>query len=195
MNTSRNSKIASHGRPVEADSLFDVKREIESSHTSELVIALCGPIGSPLHKVAEAITERLTNGFKYDRCITLRLSDIIREHKASDHEDQKTGASEGYRRIKTLIAQGDELRELHGASVLAELAVSQIAIDRQKERNPSSLGSILTIAGGVEDIELLQIPFRTNDWMHNSSLHLVRSLSSSAQMFLHKVLIFRQKML
>ena len=31
--------------------------EIKDTHTSELVIALCGPIGSPIHDVAKAFKE------------------------------------------------------------------------------------------------------------------------------------------
>jgi hypothetical protein len=31
------------------DEKYDAREKIESTHTSELVIALCGPIGFPLH--------------------------------------------------------------------------------------------------------------------------------------------------
>jgi hypothetical protein len=37
------------------ENLFETKEKIESTHTSELVIALCGPIGSPLHEVAATL--------------------------------------------------------------------------------------------------------------------------------------------
>lgn len=39
-----------------SESLFEIKEKIESTHTSELVIALCGPIGSPLHDVATTVS-------------------------------------------------------------------------------------------------------------------------------------------
>ena len=63
-----------------SESLFETKEKIESTHTSELVIALCGPIGSPLHDVAATLQETLTNTFGYEKCEVLRLSRIIEEN-------------------------------------------------------------------------------------------------------------------
>jgi hypothetical protein len=111
-----------------AGELFDSKGKIKSSHTSELVIALCGPIGSPLHDVAQALKERLEQEFAYDHCTIIRLSKII--------EDKTTAVADSsvHQRTKKLIEQGDNLRAKYGASVLAELAVSQIVLDRQKAK-------------------------------------------------------------
>lgn len=53
---------------------------IDSTHTEELVIALCGPIGSPLHSVGAAVQETLTSTFGYASCTYLRLSQFIEEH-------------------------------------------------------------------------------------------------------------------
>jgi hypothetical protein len=39
------------------EDLFEAAAHIKSSHTSELVIALCGPIGSPLREVAQSFQE------------------------------------------------------------------------------------------------------------------------------------------
>src|SRR5665213_1585418 len=117
------------GRPQEGGAeLFDAKHQITTTHTSELVIALCGPIGSPLHRVAQAIKARLETDFKYDRCTLLRLSETIERHTSPAPRSPR------YERTKALIEKGDELRKLHGASVLAELAVSQIVLDRQKAK-------------------------------------------------------------
>jgi hypothetical protein len=51
---------------------------ISKTHTTELVIALCGPIGSPLHEVASAIEDMLVGQLavqlffcKYFRAIPL----------------------------------------------------------------------------------------------------------------------------
>lgn len=130
-----NSQAARRGlsvateRPQEGgDELFNAKHQITSTHTSELVIALCGPIGSPLHRIAEAIKARLETDFKYDRCTLLRLSETIERHTSP------TPSSTRYERIASLIAKGDYLRKQHGSSVLAELAVSQIVLDRQKAK-------------------------------------------------------------
>lgn len=104
--------------------IFDAKATIESSHTSELVIALCGPIGSPVHNVAKAIKARLESDFGYQKCEIIRLSQLIEKHHAAVPETPK------YERTKGLIDGGDQLRQKHGSSVLAEIAISQIAFDR-----------------------------------------------------------------
>ena len=48
--------------------LFSAQKSSETiakTHTTELVIALCGPIGSPLHDVAAALEAKLLNTFDY----------------------------------------------------------------------------------------------------------------------------------
>jgi hypothetical protein len=51
------SNLAANDASGKAD-LFapiDIKKVLDSTHTRELVIALCGPIGSPMHPVAEEL--------------------------------------------------------------------------------------------------------------------------------------------
>ena len=58
---------------------YDAREKIESTHTSELVIALCGPIGSPLHEVAQTIKKVLLTEFDYKECEVLKLVNLLRE--------------------------------------------------------------------------------------------------------------------
>lgn len=51
---------------IVATSSVDNIAEIKDTHTSELVIALCGPIGSPIHDVAKAFKKCLEKSFGYD---------------------------------------------------------------------------------------------------------------------------------
>lgn len=142
--------------------LFDAKQNIESTHTSELVIALCGPIGSPLHKVSDAIKECLEREFGYDLCKQLRLSEIIEEHTT------KAPSTPAFDRIKFLISKGDELRKQFGASVLAELAISQIAVEREKFRSkketerhePQRVCHIIDSIKNQEELEILRLVYR-----------------------------------
>jgi hypothetical protein len=126
-NSNRNATV----QPI-GGGLFDPKKGIASTRTSELVIALCGPIGSPLHNVAETIKTSLLTDFGYEICNTIRLSQIIQEHT----EEVTTGSR--YERVKKLIELGDQMRGAHGSSVLAELAISKIAIEREKALAASS---------------------------------------------------------
>lgn len=108
----------------DVDSTF----EATASLTPELVIALCGPIGSPLHETANQISNAL-NEFGY-KTVSVRLSELIRIN--SDIVDVKIDTSTRYSEIDTLIRAGDELRRKEGNDVLAKMAVAKIGADRTK---------------------------------------------------------------
>jgi deoxycytidylate deaminase len=113
---------------------FNTREELDSTKTSELVLALCGPIGSDIHTVGEKLQELLKRDFGYDYCEIIRLSQIIR-----DYSDGAIVPSEEYEKLKKLIELGDNLREKHGNGVLAEIAVGKIAFARrQAERKAST---------------------------------------------------------
>jgi len=148
-------------RPVSKVDLFDAKEQIRSSHTSELVIALCGPIGSPLHKVADAIKHRLENDFGYE-CLIIRLSQVIEQYTT------QVTRLPAYDRTKSLIEQGDELRKSYGASILAELAIGQIALERQKHKaqsgidrsTPRRICHIVDSIKNQSELDILQLVYR-----------------------------------
>lgn len=98
--------------------------EIKETYTQELVVALCGPIGSPIHRVADLLKETLEDVFSYE-CTIIKLSDFIKEDKNSEPRNE-------FERIKSLIDKGNELRKSYGLSYLAELAVEKISFDRNK---------------------------------------------------------------
>lgn len=105
---------------------------LRTTNTSELVIALCGPIGSPLHDVATTISSSLTDRYGYEDCKIIRLSDFIREHSAKVGGDSVIPSGPKSNRVEALIDAGDRMRDRFGASILADLAVSEIRLDRQK---------------------------------------------------------------
>jgi deoxycytidylate deaminase len=141
---------------------FDAKASIESSHTGELVIALCGPIGSPLHKVAAAIKSRLEDEFAYEFCEIIRLSQLIEKYGT------KAPEKPGFERIKALIDSGDALREKYGPSILAELAVNKIAIERSKDKEkagserfpPRRVCHIIDSIKNQEELDVLKLVYR-----------------------------------
>jgi len=147
---------------VTVDDLFDSSQKIKSSHTSELVIALCGPIGSPLHKVAAAFEACLKKEFSYAPCVTIRLSSFIEKHEGL----APTGSA--YDRTKSLITKGDSIRQTHGSAILAELAVSEIVLERQKFKNekdettfsPRRICHIIDSIKNQEELDLLRLVYR-----------------------------------
>lgn len=115
------------------------RARLQAINTSELVIALCGPIGSPIHNVASKIKDYLDTEFQYDKCEIIRLSKIIEEHsqgKQIPNEDHQ------YERISELIKLGDVLRQTHGNGILVELAIGKkIAVDREERKQASGVGN------------------------------------------------------
>lgn len=111
------------------DDLFELSpAAIKKLETDEIVIGLCAPIGSPVHKVADEIYRLLRERYGYE-CAVIRLSRLI---------EGKAGAAPPnngkYARTKYLIDKGNELRKKYGYSVLADLAISQMASDREKHK-------------------------------------------------------------
>ncbi len=102
--------------------------EATASLTPELVIALCGPIGSPLHETTAQIKNAL-NEFGY-LTEPIRLSDLIRIN--SNSVDVSIEKANRFSEIDTLIKAGDELRRTLGNDVLAKMAIAKISADRRK---------------------------------------------------------------
>ena len=149
-------------RAVSQDDFFSAKHEIQAYHTSELVIALCGPIGSPIHKIADALKTKLERDFFYEKCEIIRLSDLITKHS------EPISTSSSYGRVRGLIKRGNKLREEHGASILAELAISRIALQRQLDRShtgleryaPRRVCHIIDSIKNQEELETLKLVYR-----------------------------------
>lgn len=141
---------------------FETKEKIESTHTSELVIALCGPIGSPLHDVAKTLRVTLKETFGYEKCEVIRLSKIIEENCAS------TPPNNEFKRIEYLIDNGNKLRQDFGANVLAELAVNDIRLEREEYKHESDaeryetrrICHIIDSIKNQDELELLRTIYR-----------------------------------
>ena len=109
-------------------STINETQEIKDIVTPEIIIALCGPIGSPLHETAEQISFSLKKyGYKtYD----IRLSDLIRIN--SKYTSINIDESTNLKKFKSLITVGDKLREIYGSDILAKLAIAKISAERKK---------------------------------------------------------------
>lgn len=159
-----NGGTAAHAPPklTTVSSNVDAKTSIESSHTGELVIALCGPIGSPLHRVATALQSRLQDDFAYELCEIIRLSQSIERYSRKAPDQSR------YDRVKGLIDLGDELRAKFGAGVLAELAVNRIAVERNRAKVaagsdrflPRRVCHIINSIKNQEELDVLRLVYR-----------------------------------
>jgi deoxycytidylate deaminase len=138
---------------------------ISETHTEELVIALCGPIGSPLHEVASAIGQMLFDTFGYDHCKQIRLSQFIQEHA---YRVEREIPRSGFEKIEAQIETGNKLREQYGPSILADFAVNAIRVDRQKHKEemghetyaPRRICHIIDSIKNQEELDLLRMVYR-----------------------------------
>lgn len=141
--------------------LFDAKETIKSTYTGELVIALCGPIGSPLHKVAEQFKNTLMTEFGYNQVNIIRLSKLIEDHS------KPIPSGNEFNRIEALISAGNELRKNHGSPILAELAISKIVLDRQRVKSvgghetykPRRVCHIIDSIKNQEELNILKLVY------------------------------------
>lgn len=99
--------------------------EIDATHTEEIVFALCGPIGTPIHSVAEVLNRLLDEEYNYKPTI-IRLSNFIEKKKKI-----KSNLSP-FDRYQSLINAGNELRNETCNSILAELGIADISIERNR---------------------------------------------------------------
>jgi deoxycytidylate deaminase len=140
--------------------------QISETHTEELVIALCGPIGSPLHEVSAAIQNKLTQTFGYAECQVIRLSELIEQH--ANRLGVQIAIKPKFQKINDQINCGNKLRELYGPSVLAELAVNTIRIDRETHKKNNELDHyptrrachIIDSIKNQEELNLLRMVYR-----------------------------------
>jgi deoxycytidylate deaminase len=98
------------------------QKTIDNTRTPEVVIALCGPMGTPLHEVAETFKTLLEGtDYRYKKVNIIRLSQEIR---------RLTGMRDDVTSIRELIDAGNQLRADHDNAVLARVAIQQIALER-----------------------------------------------------------------
>ena len=103
---------------------LDDQTTINQARTPEVVIALCGPMGTPLHEVAQMFKSLLQEtDYDYKKVDIIRLSDEIR---------RLAGLEEAECSKHRLIEAGNELRRAHGNAVLARVAIQKITLEREK---------------------------------------------------------------
>lgn len=108
--------------------IFDKRqvKDVTTTYSNELIFALCGPIGSPIHEVAKTLKEYLTTKFQYD-CQIITLSDFI----TSDlRKNGGTIPTDEYEILKLKIDHGNKMRETFGPGILAEHAIYQMNKER-----------------------------------------------------------------
>lgn len=116
--------IATNVTPLQSSATpghrFDARKRISEAVSPEIVIALCGPLGTPLHFVSRTLKTLLLKSYDYQRVEEVRLSAFIKQYGRPASDDS----------VRDLIDAGNALRSEHGSSVLAQMAIRDIALCR-----------------------------------------------------------------
>lgn len=163
--------------------------EIKGRQTDELVIALCGSLGSGTSTITKKIAE-IFSGFNY-RTNIIKVSERIEKHLdfiRSKLENDKflneeyvsridlskgMGELDAGDRIALLQSAGNALREATSRDILSQLAIKEIAVKRTQDEGPHGEGdeekverssrrhvSIIDSLKNPKEVELLQAVYR-----------------------------------
>lgn len=110
-----------------------LKVDILGTHTDELIIGLCGPIGTDISYVASTIKTVIEREYDYS-CKVIQLSDFIKQQFDIDFDSLKRTNPVSY--YTQLIDKGNDLRKLHQNSILSEFAINEITVQRELSRKP-----------------------------------------------------------
>ncbi|WP_341902376.1 anti-phage dCTP deaminase [Fluviicola taffensis] len=139
-----------------------LKQRINDTHTEELVIGLCGPIGTDISFVSDRLIEILESKYGY-QCRRIKLSDLIIRHSNNSLKLEKI---KGFERYNNLIDEGNALREKYDNSVLAELAINEIAVNREElkqtdtEFESNRICYIIDSIKNKEELNLFRLIYR-----------------------------------
>ncbi|HBY69683.1 MAG: cytidine deaminase, partial [Flavobacteriaceae bacterium] len=126
MSEAKQLRIEKQNEISESDEPNSLKEYLEYTITDELMIGLCGPIGTDINFVSKTLQQILEDTFDY-KCIEIKLSDFIRKH----YDIQSKVKS--YNSYKKLIDSGNKLRNDFENDILSKIIIHEITKDRQAE--------------------------------------------------------------
>lgn len=160
---------------------------IKSRQTEELVIAICGAVGSGTSTIAKTI-ETIFQEYEYSTCL-IKISKLIdknRHHVRKELQkdlflreayisrldpDSDFNEIDSGDRIALLQSTGNHLRKKASMDILAQLAIKEIALERDKEEDPEDNEeapdrksrrhvTIIDSFKNPKEVELLQLVYR-----------------------------------
>ena len=139
----------------ESNESQSIKKIIYQSHTPELIIGFCGPIGTDIHFVADRFISVMENDYNY-RVIKITLSELIKQYSEDFKADELRDTEFEY--YQKSINAGNSLRDKYDLSVLAELAINEIAVDRETRKN-DRVCYIIDSIKHKEELELFKLVY------------------------------------
>lgn len=155
-------KLAILNQPKIFEDTRETLEVVKDTHTDELIISLCGFIGTNIDNVAKTLKEIIEKDYEY-HCEIKKLSDFIKSYSIKGNVVKNISR---YERYQKLIDGGNELRKQYGASVLTELVIQDIHFVRQEERGEKTAFKsrkkcyIINSIKNQEELELLRLVYR-----------------------------------
>lgn len=136
-------------------------KEIEGRRTSELVVAVCGPLGCGTTQVAKLFDE-IFSSYEYTVKF-IKISDLIVKAYYQATQSGKLPADidlvsecSKSERIAKLQTAGNILRENFGTDFLAQLVIREIAVDRDLQRESRKIAWVLDSLKHPDEVKLLR---------------------------------------
>lgn len=108
------------------------REKVKNTHTEELFIGICSPIGSSKEKVIENLTRILESEYKYSVQL-IKISDFIQKFQVQEFKEI-VGKTKEFSVLHHKIKQGDAIRKKYNNnSVLVELGIQKIFNERTSE--------------------------------------------------------------
>jgi deoxycytidylate deaminase len=141
----------------------EIIKKIKNRRSKEIVIGLCGAIGSGVKQIKNQLIEQLTTSNYIAEDIV--VSDLLANWYEKDVSD-----SDNYERYKKLQDMGDDLRKSESLDFLAQLVTTHIAVIR--ENNFPALDD--------KKLESGRVAFVVDQLKHPSEIDFLRELYGSS---------------
>lgn len=148
-----------------------LKGDIKGRLSSELVIALIGPVASGVSTVAAMLKQKLQSDYSYDVPEIIKVSDFISQNASRVAAPLDTDSLAG--RISSYQEAGNRLREAQGNSILARLAIKKISTTRHSD----GFVHVKTEGGEIKDVPIPKKRVHIIDSLkHPDEINLLREV-------------------
>ncbi|MCP9754422.1 deoxycytidylate deaminase [Lacihabitans sp. CCS-44] len=158
----KSQKNISNKENITLGSDIGVIKKIKNTHTEELIISICGFIGTDINSFIRNLQNVLVDDFKYETKVIKMSEFIVQKSSMINSDITKITQIDRYNQ---LIECGNDLRERFGKSVLAELAINQIITDRIPNKESSFYQSkrvcyIINSIKNQEELDLFNLVYQ-----------------------------------
>lgn len=146
------------------------REKVKNTHTEELFIGICSPIGSSKDKVIYELKKVLESDYNY-KVEIIKISQFIDQYELEKFSEISGRTSE-YSNLHHKIKQGDAIREKYkNNSVLIELGIQKIYNERASEISTSD-----AILPATEDYKSRRVCYIFDSIKNKEELLLLREI-------------------